>query len=168
MTGRRILIALAAGLLPVLAAGPALADCADRPQAEVSWRRCTFDGRDLSGVTLDKANLRDSAFGRARLNGASLMDADGYRAKFVSAEMKGVKLDRARLIEADFTRAVMTGASLRDADLRNAKLIGADLTGADLTGARLSGSDFRHANVSGATWTDGKTVCGENSVGQCN
>lgn len=146
----------------------ARADCADQPRAEVSWRRCTFDGRDLSGAVLDRANLRDSAFVRARLNGASLTDADGYRTKFVSAEMKGIKLDRARLIEADFTRAVMTGASLRDADLRNAKLNGADLVGADLTGARLSGSDFRHADVSGATWIDGKTICGENSLGQCN
>ncbi|MCW2246845.1 uncharacterized protein YjbI with pentapeptide repeats [Azospirillum fermentarium] len=167
MTARSILCALAAAVT-LAGAGTARADCADQPQAEVVWRRCTFDGRDLSGAVLDKANVRDSAFVRARLNGASLTDADGYRAKFVSADMTGVKLDRARLIEADFTRATMTGASLRDADLRNAKLTGADLSGADLTGARLSGSDFRHANVSGATWTDGKTVCGENSVGQCN
>ena len=39
---------------------------------------------------------------------------------------------------------------------------------ADLSGATVRGTDFGGADLSGATWTDGKRVCAEGSIGQCN
>ena len=39
---------------------------------------------------------------------------------------------------------------------------------ADLTGVKLGGADLTLADLSGATWTDGKRVCSEGSIGRCN
>lgn len=147
---------------------PAFADCTDPAAPGVNWRRCYHDGRALVGVDLTGAQLRDATFTRANLSDAILVEVDAYRAKFVSAKLTGAVLDRARLIEADFTRADLTDVSLVEADLRNAKLVNAILREADLTGARIAGTDLRRADLSGATWIDGKRVCAENSIGQCN
>jgi uncharacterized protein YjbI with pentapeptide repeats len=86
----------------------------------------------------------------------------------VSATMHEVDLQQARLIRANLTSADLTGASLQEADLTNARLFRADLSKADLTGARLADTDLLHAVLAGATWVDGKTICAESSVGQCN
>lgn len=157
------------GLLIVLVigAGGAMAACTDAAADNVNWRRCYMDGRDLKGVSLGQAMLREATFQRSDLSDAKLSAADAYRAKFLSARMARVVMDSARLIEADLTRADLTAASLKDADLRNAKLVGAIMKGADLTGARLEGADLRNADLTGARWPDGK-VCGDGSVGQCH
>lgn len=147
--------------------GGAMAACTDPAADGVNWRRCYMDGRDLKGVVLDKAMLREATFQRSDLTGARLTNADAYRAKFLSARLHQTVLDGARLIEADLTRAEMTGASLKGTDLRNAKLVGAIMKGADLTDARLEGADLRNADLSGARWTDGR-ACGAGSVGQCH
>lgn len=159
-----------AGMLAValLSAAPALAGCTDPAAAEVNWRRCYLDGRDLPRADLRGAMLRDATFQRAMLEGANLANADAYRAKFVSADMKGAILDGARLIEADLTRAVLDGGTAKGADLRNAKLVGVSLVEVDLTGAQLGGADLRNADLSRAIWVDGKRVCAPNSIGQCN
>lgn len=157
-------LVLAAALL---SAGGALAACTDPAAPNVNWRRCYLDGRDMKGVVLDGAMLRDATFQRSDLSQARLTDADAYRAKFLSARLDGAVLDGARLIEADMTRAEMVGTSLKGADLRNAKLVGAVMKGADLTGARLDGADLRNADLSKAVWSDGR-ICGDGSVGQCH
>ncbi|MFV3074227.1 pentapeptide repeat-containing protein [Niveispirillum fermenti] len=154
-------------VLALLSAGVAQAACTDPAASGVNWRRCYMDGRDLKGVALDGAMLRETTFQRSDLTGAKLPRADAYRAKFISARMAGAVLDGTRLIEADLTRADLAGASLKEADLRNAKLVGASMKGADLTGARLEGADLRNADLSQAVWTDGRT-CAEGSMGQCH
>lgn len=149
-------------------AAPALADCVDVPAPGVYWRRCLQDGQDLRGVDLTGATLRDASFKRSDLTGAILVDADGRRAKFVSANLHNARLDEANLVRTDFTNADLTDASLVGADLTNARLFRADLSRADLTGARLADTDFLKAVLAGATWIDGKTICSEDSVGQCH
>jgi uncharacterized protein YjbI with pentapeptide repeats len=168
MTESRRLKTLGLACLLSVIGGTALADCSDFAAPGVNWRRCLQDGQDLRGVDLSGATLDDASFKRADLSGALLAGADARRAKFVSATMHDVVLDEARLIRADLTTADLTGASLRDADLTNARLFRADLSKADLTGARLSNADLLRAVLSGATWIDGKTVCADNSIGQCN
>ena len=168
MTGSRRLQTLGlAGLLGVIG-GTAFADCSDFAAPGVYWRRCLQDGQDLRGVDLSGANLADASFKRAELSGADLSGADARKAKFVSAIMRDAKLDQARLVRADLTKADLSGASLRQADLTNARLFRADLSKADLTGAELADADLLKAVFAGATWIDGKTVCAESSVGQCN
>uniref|UniRef100_UPI001955295A pentapeptide repeat-containing protein n=1 Tax=Methylobacterium sp. B34 TaxID=95563 RepID=UPI001955295A len=87
----------AAAVLILLAAGPALADCTEAAQPKVNWRRCSLEGQTLTGVNLGGAMLRDTTFQRATLGQATLADADGYRAKFISASAPAAVFDRARL-----------------------------------------------------------------------
>lgn len=165
------LIAATLGIGLALAAVPntgAVAGCADPAGPEVDWVRCYFGERDLTGVDLSGARLRDTRFLRADLSDANLSGIDGFRAKFVSSRLVGTKFDGARLTDSDFTKADLTNASLVKADLRRAKLFRAALNGANLTGARLRGADLTNADLSGALWTDGKTRCAKGSIGQCN
>ena len=155
-------------VLVMLSGNQASAGCADPAAPEVDWVRCYHDERDLSGVDLSGARLRDTHFTRADLSSANLSGADGFRTKFVSARLIKTKFDGARLTDSDFTKADLTGASLVKADLRRAKLYRAILRDADLTGAKLRGADLINADLSGALWTDGKTRCAKGSIGQCN
>ncbi len=143
------------------------AGCADFAEPGVEWRRCMMDGADLTDVDLTGAVLRDSSFKRADLSGSILREVDARRAKFVSAKLLGVVLDGANLARADLTSADLSGASLREADLRGAKLYQTILRDADLTGARLGGADMLRADLTGARWIDGKSICGEGSIGRC-
>jgi uncharacterized protein YjbI with pentapeptide repeats len=158
-----------AGLLATLPpTGSALAACTDPPGPEVNWQRCILDGLGLQGVDLSGARLRDGSFFRSDLSGSDLSGVSAFRAKFVNAKLREAKFDGAKLSEADFTKADLTGASFRNADLRRARFFRANLRGADLTGARLRGADLIRAELSGVTWTDGKRICAEGSVGRCN
>jgi uncharacterized protein YjbI with pentapeptide repeats len=168
MTRSRHLKTLGLACLLGVIGGTALADCSDFAAPGVNWRRCVQDGQDLRGLDLSGATLDDASFKRTDLSGALLAGADARRAKFVSATMHDVVLDQARLIRADLTTADLTGASLRGADLTSARLFRANLSKADLSGARLANADLLRAVLAGATWIDGKTVCAENSIGQCN
>jgi uncharacterized protein YjbI with pentapeptide repeats len=165
---RRGLILAVMLLAGVVLAPAALAGCNDPAGPKVDWRRCFLDGADLAGHKLSGASLRDVAFTRANLAGADLRKADASRAKFLSANLAKARLDGARLTEADFTRADLTAATLAGADLSRARFFRAILREADLSGATVRGTDFTNADLSGATWTDGKRVCAEGSIGQCN
>jgi uncharacterized protein YjbI with pentapeptide repeats len=149
-------------------AEPALADCNDVAAPGVYWRRCVQDGQNLQNADLSGATLRDSSFKRADLSGANLAGVDARRAKFVSSVLAGANFDGARLVLSDLTKAELRDASLKDADLTRAKMFRADLRGADLTGARIDGIDLLKAELGGAIWIDGKTVCAEDSIGQCH
>lgn len=150
------------GLVP-----PAHATCSDVPAPDVYWRRCVFDRQDLTDLDLTGASLRDASFKRADFTASLLQDVDARRAKFVTSIMKDVVLDGANLVRADLTKADLKGASLKGADLTGARMFRADLSGADLTDARLDNTDLLQAVLDGATWTDGKTVCAEGSIGRC-
>ena len=97
----------------------------------------------------------------------SWSSVDARRAKFISSALHNARLDDANLVRADLTNADLTGASLVGVDLTSARMFGADLSRADLTGARLASTDLLKAILAGATWIDGKTICAEDSVGQC-
>lgn len=162
-----LLLVLTAALGGTSLAPPALAGCADVPAPDVYWRRCVFDRQDLADVDLTGASLRDSSFKRTDLTASLLQDVDARRAKFVSSVMQDVLLDGANLVRADLTKADLKGASLKGANLTWARMFRADLSGADLTGARLDNTDLLQAVLDGATWTDGKTICAEGSIGRC-
>lgn len=143
-------------------------DCNQPAAPGVDWARCLFDRRDLSTQNLTRAHLTDVSFERANLDRTILVEVDGYRTKFISARLTKAQLDNGLFSEADFTKADLTGASLRNADLRRAHFYHAILRGADLTGAKTLGADMLNADLSNATWTDGKRICAEGSLGQCN
>ena len=167
--GHRLRLAGLAALA-ALALDPAWANaaCTDPPAPGVNWQRCNFDYLDLTGIDLTGARLRDGSFFRTDLTGSVMAETESLRAKYINAILVDSVFDGAKLYEADLTKADLTGASLVGADLRRAKLFRAVLRGADLTGARLEGADMARADLSGATWSDGKRVCAEGSVGRCN
>jgi len=169
MLKRSILVVLiTAGAAPLaLAPSGAQAACTDPAAPGVVWQRCMMDERPLSNVDLTGANLRDARLGRADLSDSLLVEVDARRAKFVTATLKRTRFDGARLVEADFTKADLTGASFKGADLRRARLFRAIARDADFSGARMEGADLLNADLSGATWSDGKHVCREGSIGQC-
>lgn len=148
--------------------GVAQAACTDPPAPGVNWQRCNFDGLDLTNLDLQGSRLRSSSFFRTDLSGSNLSETESLRAKFINANLTGVNLQGAKLYEADLTKADLSGASLVDVDLRRARLYRANLSGADLTGAQLKGADITRVDLSGATWSDGKRICAEGSVGRCN
>ncbi len=152
------------GVLPAMTAQAA---CTSSPGPGVNWRRCYFDAQDLAGYDLTGAELRDATFQRSVLDGSTLIDADAYRAKFISASLSETNFTGARLQSADFTKANLRGADLSEADLRGARFVGADLAGANLTGAEVQDATFRNANLVGVIWIDGVRVCAEGSIGTC-
>lgn len=146
---------------------PAVAACTDPPRPNVNWERCYMEERNISGVDLSGANLRDTRFHRSNLNGSNLSNVDAHRTKFISASLAKGIFDGARLIEADFTKADLRDASFVRTDLRRARLFRSNLRGANFTDAKMTAADLLNADLSGATWVDGETVCAEGSIGQC-
>ena len=148
--------------------GPVSAACTDTPAPEVNWQRCYLDNRNFRDVDLTGAVLRGAFFARSNLSGSNFSEIEGRRSKFVAAVLNNVIFDRARLVGADFTNSELSRSSFKGADLRRARFFRANMKGADLSNAILDNTDFLKANLSGATWIDGKTVCSEGSIGQCN
>jgi len=144
------------------------ADCTQPAAPGVDWQRCYMDGRDFARHDLSGARLRETSFQRAQLGGTILVKVDGYRVRFISATLSKARLDDGLFSDADFTKADLSGASLVRTDLRRARFFHASLRGADLTGAKTLGAELLNADLSGARWTDGKTICAEGSLGQCN
>lgn len=164
--GARRLPALVLGLL-LASAAPAFAACSDPASAGVDWRRCRLDGLSFANADLKDADLRNGSFRRSDFGGADLTGARARSAKFIEGNLADAVLDRTELTRADLTASDLAGASLRGAGLRSARLFRANLRGADLTGAVLDDADLFLADLGGATWTDGRTVCAEGSVGRC-
>jgi uncharacterized protein YjbI with pentapeptide repeats len=124
---------------------------------------------NLSGTTLNQANLDHAHLAGANLTGAHLLQAH-----LVGADLAGATLDSAYMIGVNLTGATLhgtnlTAASLSQANLRYAKLhgalglpsgsssqlmltdteemiVGADITGADFSFVDLTGADFNHEN----------------------
>ncbi|MFA5082274.1 MAG: pentapeptide repeat-containing protein [Hydrogenophilaceae bacterium] len=121
-------------------------NCSLAPAEGVVWTGCNKDDARLNRATLRNANL-----GKIHFERADLSDADLSYANLDSANLRGANLRGANL----------RGASLKQADLSGADLGGADLGFAVLTGALLDGASFRQS-----LWTDGR-ICSEQSVGSC-
>ena len=109
---------------------------------------------NLSGVSLNKADLSN-----LDLSGANLSDTDLTRANLSRSNLSGANLREANLFIANLhgailRRANLSGAKLNPAELGEVDLSEADLTGADLSSADLSTTRIQGANFSGANLTD--------------
>jgi len=122
------------------------------------YGKVIFDGADLSGANLYRADLSGADLSGANLTGADLSRADLsganlYRADLSGADLSGANLYRADLSRADLSGANLSGANLYRADLLRANLYRAYLSGADLSGANLTGANLTGANLTGANLT---------------
>lgn len=109
---------------------------------------------DLSGASLDDADLREANLRNADLSGVSLDDADLRAADLAGADLPGASLDGADLREADLTVADLQEAELVTADLREASLSSVTLQEADLRFSDLSKTYMDSAQLGEARLSD--------------
>ena len=107
---------------------------------------------DLTGIKLEKADLRRANFKKTYLNNSQLKGANLKYSILNCAELRKTNLNKADLSHSDLTDAKLENADLRKANLSEAKLINADLVDArldraDLTAVHLKDADLRNANL---------------------
>jgi uncharacterized protein YjbI with pentapeptide repeats len=103
----------------------------------VDYHKRHFEGANLSGSVLKRANLAgaqlcDADLSRSILDLADLRGAGFERANLQGAMLKGADLCGAVLFEADLSNSILDSANLRGTNLSKANLAGASLKGADL------------------------------------
>ena len=104
-----------------------------------------FEGVNLQGAELQKANLIEAHFEKAFLNKAHLEGAELLDAHFEEAFLEKAHLEKAVLCGAHFE-----GAELLDAHFEEAFLEKAHLEGANLMNAHLEGAFLEEAHLEGA------------------
>ena len=107
--------------------------------------RAVLNGINFSGTRLDEAN-----FDRAEMTSAVFDDAELEDASMKDAELNGASFRNSILVSVDFSEAEVNHVRFNGSDLESAKFSEADLTGADFSGAK---------NVYEATFRD--TVCSD-------
>lgn len=93
---------------------------------------------DLSGASMNGANLREVRWRKVNLSGANLRSTTLVKADLMNADLSGANLSRANLFEAELTGANLSGADLSEALLDRAILNDATLSGARYTQEQLS------------------------------
>jgi uncharacterized protein YjbI with pentapeptide repeats len=132
--------------------------------AEVGYRK--FPSRELSGLTLNSANLDDSDFSKATILSANL-----FQASLKNANLKGATIRDSNFSQAVFTTATFnesnlsavyldsinaSGSSFNGAEANGSNLSQADLTLSDFNNADFSDCNFSNANLQGASMLNAK------------
>jgi uncharacterized protein YjbI with pentapeptide repeats len=104
----------------------------------------------MDGARMDHANLDRAVLDKADLRRADLRDANLSHAWLIQATLVDAQLERASFYGARLSLATMTRANLQGADLRECYLDGAQLERADLRGAYLWSAKFSEADLKGA------------------
>lgn len=133
-----------------------VADCMVNAMPAVNWSNCRMERRDLTGVDLTDALLRNTNLHEASLRGAILNGSD-----LAYSNLRFAMMGESQLVGAD-----LRGADLGYANLQGAELKGADLSYADLSFANIQDADFSEVRLDRAIWIDGR-LCQTGSVGQC-
>lgn len=139
------------------------------PRARTDLRGAFISGVHWAGINLDFANLLETDFEDANLEGASLCEVEAGRARFARACMRRVKISKLRADGANFSHADLTGVrgqmllvganlegailedtALRESSFREADLRGINFRRADLTRCRLSDARIDDADFTGA------------------
>lgn len=107
---------------------------------------------DLSGIHLEKANLRGTNFCHSNLSGARLSYANLINCNFIDTNLTDTNFHHAVIRGSNLQRAKLIRANLWTADLHDTDLRGADLSFANLTHANLQGADLRQANLTEANY----------------
>jgi uncharacterized protein YjbI with pentapeptide repeats len=111
----------------------------DLTHVDTELYRADLSGRKLSGLWLNRPDLRLANLSGADLTGSHLIGAD----------LRGANLSGAILTKGSFEGCSFEGAKLVDADAVGTSFRGADLTDSDLSKARLSGAKFEYAHLKG-------------------
>lgn len=121
------------------------ADLRSADLGQSSFRYALMDGAQMNHANLDRAILDG-----ADLRRADLRDANLSHAWLIQAILVDARLERASFYGARLSLATMTRANLQGADLRECYLDGAQLERADFRGAYLWSAKLPEANLKGA------------------
>lgn len=105
--------------------------------------KANLSDTDLSGLTLDGANLQCVNFSRASLRDTDMAGADLSWTTFINADMTG-----ADLTDADFSGSWLNGANLRNARIRKTRFHEADMDKANMKNTYAAKSSFCKARLS--------------------
>jgi len=127
----------------------------DIESGTIDLKRTDLRGYNLSGGSLEKANLFRSHLEYAYLKdaclkGASLWMAHLGSAVLLNANLESADLDLAHLEGADLRRANLSSATLNEAHLERAKMHHANFSGAELGGAHMQRARLHRAKLDGA------------------
>ncbi|WP_321340727.1 pentapeptide repeat-containing protein [uncultured Cohaesibacter sp.] len=111
------------------------------------FQRARLVQAQLQRASFRGANLEYAYLIAAQLKMANLLSAQLRGAILISAELQHADLNKAHLVEANFTDAKLQRADLRKADLRSSQL-----QGAILGGAKLQWADLRSSQVLMTNW----------------
>jgi len=150
--------------------GQELSPGAQLPGANLVSVEGELDGKDLTGISLAKGQLRDAKLPKVNLTRASLRGADLSRASFgdailTAADLREVATDNSYFIGANLERADLRGANLVRSRFQRTNLKRADLSGARIDSTSFEGADLSYANLSGITFELGAVFTGANLQG---
>ena len=116
---------------------------------------CTLDRANLAKINLGWANLRDASLLHANLKEACLIRIRGEGANFEFLKGTGANFEKARLKGANLTGARFSAANLKwvhfeEANLSNCKFEQVLLQGAHLEKSVLNGAHFEQADLNNA------------------
>ncbi|AIZ80156.1 pentapeptide repeat-containing protein [Actinobacillus pleuropneumoniae] len=95
-------------------------------------KQANFSGRNLSGMTIEKRNLRDAQFINSILIGCTFKNSDLTNANFTNANLTNTNFEEINILNTNFTNANLTKTSfhrinLSDANFDNAKFESANI-----------------------------------------
>lgn len=118
--------------------------------SDVNLSGAKLNGSNLEHTTFVRANLKGADLSSANLKGSFLMHAILTNANLVYTNLKSTNLSYANLNCANLWSASLSDAYLVNAELICTNLSDADLSGADLSDADLRGSSLNRTNLSNA------------------
>ncbi len=133
-----------------------IVNCQAAPAPQVNWDSCQLKGRQWAGVDIHDARARN-----ADLSGTTL-----DRANLDGADLAYANMSLTHIVAASFRGATLVGADLQLSTLAESDFSGADLAYANLYRADLRGAKLQNVRLDRTVWVDG-TICAVGSVGQC-
>ena len=145
------------------------------PLKEIKLREKDLRGWYLANIDFEKADLRDTSFCYAYLNGSIFDGADLRGTDFTQASLSGIDFKNTKLEDVVFKEAIITytdftglylekvsfdnadcsrssffSAHLKEVDFRGAKLFETNFKNASLSKNCFKGANFKGANLNGA------------------
>lgn len=114
----------------------------DRNLAGARFRRCSFNGLDLSSVVLDMADLTYADLTHTNLKNASLKGTTLRGADLSNSDMSGARIEAMVLKGNKLWPANLDGALIQNSNLTSASFAHSIMNYADLSGSVLSGANF--------------------------
>lgn len=123
---------------------------------EEGGERAILVDRDLSGLDMSGADLRDAHMERADMRGASIDNADMRDAHMRGANMESIEMRGANMESAEMVNVNMRFATMIGANMENANMEYADIRNANMGDTNMNGANIDYSCLPlwcGTLWT---------------